>query len=129
MTRVSISQDEFKNIVDDGVDLAAYFEGRFAEALHRGDLPTPVNIPLFLDGTKIAALESSVTYLETTHVANYEFDTLKREVELLKDQVTTLNLTNEAVFKRLCDLEDWKASMLKRLAKEAQGISPNDFTE
>lgn len=45
MTRISISQYEFNNLVKDGIDLIAYFEGRFDEALHRGDLPEAAFIP------------------------------------------------------------------------------------
>lgn len=134
MTRISISQYEFNNLVKDGIDLIAYFEGRFDEALHRGDLPETAFIPklqtdLRIDGQKLASIESSVSYIETTYVPNYEFDALKTCVTALEQQVTELKSTNEAVFKRLCDLEDWKASMLRRLSKEAKGISPNDFTD
>lgn len=71
MTRISISQYEFNNLVKDGIDLIAYFEGRFDEALHRGDLPEAANMPklqtdLRIDGQKLASIESSVSYIETT---------------------------------------------------------------
>lgn len=61
---------------------------------------------LLIDGQKLAAIKSSITYLETTHVPNYEFDTLKNRVTALEQQVTELKSTNEAVFKRLCALEN-----------------------
>lgn len=111
MTRVSISQYEFNNLVEDGIDLIAYFEGRFDEALYRGDLPETAFIPkletdLLIDGQKLAEMETKVDYLMTTHVEKYETENLKSRVTALEQQVTELKSTNEAVFKRLCLLEN-----------------------
>lgn len=129
MTRIYITQHEFNNLLQGGVnDLVSYFEGRFAEAAtqeeHRKIMQTATKDydPLIFKPSPVIPLDDATT-------PNCEVEVLKNRVTALEQQVTELKSTNEAVFKRLCDLENWKASMLRRLFKEARGISPNDFTD
>lgn len=103
MTRVSISQYEFNNLVEDGIDLIAYFEGRFDEALHRGDLPETAFIPnlktdICIDGERLgealakaneayevtAAKSQALHAQSTADRANYRVDELAARIEALE---------------------------------------------